>query len=297
MIGYCCINRTLEKDNCVGKTLRKATFESKGLPYVGELISSNLQAMGNILRWNLDNDILLYRMSSSMIPMMGFYSLSDLPNYDEVCRRLKAMGKYVRKHNMRVSFHPSHFNKLGSMNSDTVSSTIKELEVHGEVMDLMGLDRSHYYPINIHVGVANPSKAEICDNFCRNFELLSESVRNRLTVENDDKESLYRVSELYDLIYKRIGVPICFDTFHYSCISDDLSYDDSLSLAVSTWDCKPLFHHSSSRKLHEDCKSKDQAHADYVYDRINYGSYEFDVDLEAKEKELALLDYRKKIGG
>ena len=56
----------------------------------------------------------------------------------------------------------------------------------------------------------------LLDRFCKNFERLPESVQSRLTVENDDKASMYSVKDLYEGIHKRIGIPIVFDYHHYT---------------------------------------------------------------------------------
>ena len=61
MIGYCCINKTLGKQVCVGRTLRKKTFQTSGLMLAGEKTLANVQDMVKILQWNLEHDILLYR--------------------------------------------------------------------------------------------------------------------------------------------------------------------------------------------------------------------------------------------
>ena len=47
-------------------------------------------------------------------------------------------------------------------------------------------------------------KPKSMERFCKNFEKLPDSVKSRLTVENDDKESMYSVKELYNGVYKRI---------------------------------------------------------------------------------------------
>ena len=43
--------------------------------------------------------------------------------------------------------------------------------------------------------------------FCSNFKKLPVCVKNRLTVENDDKESMYSVKDLIK-IYEKIKIPI-----------------------------------------------------------------------------------------
>jgi UV DNA damage endonuclease len=289
-------------DVCVNRTMRKATFETKGMAYVGELVLSNLQGLKQILEWNLENDILLYRMSSDMFPWVTEYELHELPNYSEVKAVCEDIGSFAKQHGMRLSFHPGPFNVLGSNNSNTVNKTVNELTKHGDVMDLMGLDRSHQCPINIHVSATKPDKQVICDNFCRNFELLPETVSSRLTVENDDKLSQYSPQDLYDLVHSRIGIPITFDQFHFECARDpNIEYSpdvlqEALELCLSTWDVKPLTHHSSTR-VREDDKARYTAHADYIYEPIQSFGHDFDTDIEAKAKDLAVLRYKEQFEG
>mgnify|MGYP001302257502 CR=1 FL=1 len=54
--GYACINMHLSdtKKLTSSRTMRKATFEAKGLPAVSELIVSNLSALQTIMQWNAD---------------------------------------------------------------------------------------------------------------------------------------------------------------------------------------------------------------------------------------------------
>jgi UV DNA damage endonuclease len=49
---------------------------------------------------------------------------------------------------------------------------------------------------------------------------------------------------------------------------------------------------SSSKKL-EDEKSVAIAHADYIYEKIETFGLEFDTEVEAKAKDLAVLKYRE----
>ena len=148
--------------------------------------------------------------------------------------------------------------------------------------------------MNIHVGAAYGDKPFALDNFCRNFERLPESVRSRLTVENDDKTSLYSTKELYDGVYKRIGIPIVFDYHHHMLHPGGQTEQEALELALSTWgDIKPVVHYAESRSLeHNNPKIKPQAHSDYVIRPFDDYGHDLDVMIEAKHKELALLQYR-----
>jgi UV DNA damage endonuclease len=156
---------------------------------------------------------------------------------------------------------------------------------------MLGLPRNHYAKINIHVGAAYGNKPVALDTFVRNFERLPESVTSRLTVENDDRESLYSTVELYDGLFARTGIPIVFDYHHHSFCTGGLSEKDALEVAISTWgEIKPVVHYSESR-AEEKCDSKirPHAHSDFVNGPIDDYGYDLDVIIEAKMKELALF--------
>lgn len=61
----------------------------------------------------------------------------------------------------RLSFHPTHFCIPASKNPIVVENAIDELDKHAQIMDLMGLDQTHYYPINIHVNTTKPTREAV----------------------------------------------------------------------------------------------------------------------------------------
>ena len=174
-------------------------------------------------------------------------------------------------------------------------NTIKDLNHHAEVMDLMGLSQTPYNKINIHVGAAYDDKVEAAKTFCKNFSRLSESCQSRLTVENDDKASLFTVKDLYQNVYSKILIPIVFDYHHYSLHPGDMNEKDSLELSLSTWGgIKPVVHYSQSRSVeHDNPKIKPQAHSDSYWKAPNTYDYSFDMMLECKHKELGLYKIRE----
>lgn len=299
-LGYCCINMTLQEQKgiTIGRGMIKKTFLQKGIEYASELALKNIKDFIQILNWNNQNGIRLYRMSSDMFPWMSEYELKDLPDYSKISNLLKGAGKIAKSHNQRLTFHPGPFSVLASENESVVKKCIKDLNQHGEIMDLLELDRSPYSAINIHVNTTAPDKQSAMKRFCDNYLLLDDSVKTRLVVENDDKESQYTVEDLYEGIYMEIGVPITFDYHHHWCHSGSLSQDMSLKLAHSTWLSKgvrQLVHFSSCKTIHEDPKQTNKrAHADYLYENINTYGLELDIEIEAKAKEKALFDYIKK---
>jgi UV DNA damage endonuclease len=296
-LGYCCINISLQsKKITCNRGMVKKTFKSKGLPYASELSLKNVKDLVEIIKWNEQNDIKVYRMSSDLFPWSSEYELTDLPDYQKIKTILLGVGNLVQKYGTRISFHPGPFNVLGSPNPVLVKKTQKELNQHAEIMDLMGLPQSHQYPINIHCNGTYGSKVDTLTRWSENFKELSESARKRLVVENDDKASMYSVADLFDGIFQKVKVPITFDYHHHRFNDGGLSEEAAFRLAASTWHANnvtPLFHYSSCRKTFEDPLCKAQAHADYIYEKINNYDLRVDIEVEAKAKDLAILRYRE----
>ena len=94
--------------------------------------------------------------------------------------------------------------------------TINELNKHAELMDLMELDKTTFYPINIHINTTKPTRELAAERFCKEFENLSDSCKKRLVVENDDGLNQYSVKMLYDMVHSVIGIPITFDQHHHN---------------------------------------------------------------------------------
>ena len=218
-----------------------------------------------------------------------------MPDFQAVEEILFDCGLYAEEHGIRLTMHPGPFNKLCSPNEQVVLNTIRDLEIHGRLMDLLCQPRTPQAKLNIHVGGAYNDKPMALGNFCRNFGRLSEAVRSRLTVENDDKESLYSTKELYDGIFKELGIPIVHDYHHHTMCTGGLSQQDAVELALQTWgDVRPVVHYSQSRSFeHNAPKIKPQAHSDSYWEPINTYGHQMDIMLEAKHKEIALFKMRE----
>jgi UV DNA damage endonuclease len=276
----------------VNRGMVRRTFDAKGLPYVSELVIENLKDTLKLLEYNIKNNIYIYRMSSDSFPWMSEYEFSDLPKFPAIHTYLKLIGKKVKDHGIRVSYHPGPFNVLASENPSVVEKTIKELNKHAELMDLMELDQTTFYPINIHINTTQPTRELAAERFCKEFENLSESCKKRLVVENDDGQNQYSVKMLYDWVYQVIGIPITFDQHHYNYGPQDQTMEEALRLAHSTWKTRVLTHMSSPKTL-EDTSGKNTAHADYIYEEIKTFGLDFDTEIEAKAKDLAVFKYRQ----
>lgn len=297
--GYCCINTTLRTEKpsiTTNRSMIKRTYADKGIVYASELALQNVKDLVKIINWNNKNGIKLFRISSDMFPWMSEYELSDLPEYNKIKNILRGAGKIAMDNGQRLTFHPGPFDVLASLTQRVIDKCIIDLNKHGEIMDLLGLPRDHSAPINIHVNTTQGGKNEAMERFCENFTLLNESVRTRLVVENDDKESQYTTEDLHEGVYSKVGVPVTFDYHHHWCHPGKLTQEDALKLAATTWpkNIKQLVHYSSCQMIHENSEQTNKrAHADYIYEYIETYGLHLDIELEVKAKELALQKYLK----
>jgi len=331
-VGYACVNMTLTNRPkrhggrvTTSRSVRKATWQPTwDLHRIGELAVTNANDLLHYLRWNEEHSIRLFRLGSELVPWHDQFELTELPQYDELASILRTCGDYAKQHGHRITTHPGPFHVLGSPSQDVADRSIIGLERHSELFDLMGFDPSPYNKINIHIGGAYGDKPATAKRWLANWHRLSDACKARLVIENDDKPSMYSVQQLYDLFYSEIGIPITFDYFHHTFHTDNLSEQEALELARTTWpsDVVQCTHYSESRRdeygkrLRDMCakqgidesqiadwptfdkmrnefaKIKAQAHSDYVYNHINSYGHRIDVMLEAKAKELALFKYR-----
>ena len=306
-LGYACINMKLSypqkyggkergvKPITTGRGMIKRTFETKGVDYASEITLANVKDLNGVMTWNVLNGYNFYRMTSGLAPWKSEYEWSDMKDLKEIKLWLRSAGTMANTHGVRVTSHPGPFNVLVSPNEDVVQNTFQDLKMHAEVFDFMGLSRTHYNKINIHCNGVYGDKQSAMDRFCKNFERLPESVQSRLTVENDDKASMYSVKDLMYL-HERIGIPIVFDYHHHKFCTGGLSEQEALELAISTWpdDITPVVHYSESRSEEQlDESIKPQAHSDLIKELPTTYGNNVDIMVEAKHKELAIEGFIK----
>lgn len=283
-VGYACINLSLQADKITtNRGMIRKTFTEKGVAYASELALKNVQDLLKIVDWNLEHGIRLFRISSDLFPWASEYRIANLPDFSDIRATLEEIGSRP----IRLTTHPGPFNHLAGQGK-VLDNTLVDLEYQSELFDLMGLKPSHWNKINIHAGGTYGDKAATLTRFAKNFSLLSENLRARLTVENDDRPSLYTVADLVS-VYERVGTPIVFDYFHHSLNPGQQTEEEAFLTAYNTWDVRPVFHFSDSRQEHEDPKARREAHADWLYSPVNTYGKELDIVFECKMKELAVL--------
>lgn len=292
-IGYACINLSLGKSVTTNRGMTLKTFKAKGPDYVSELALKNAQDVIKILEWNEQHNIKMFRLSSALIPWGNVIDIDSLKDIDQIAAALKQAGDYAAQHGHRISTHPGPYTVIASTNNNVVVNAIKDLEMHAKVFDLMGLSKTPYNKINIHVNTTTNGKKESMMRFCDAYWHLSDSVRSRLVVENDDKASQYAVEDLMR-VHESIGIPITFDYFHHSHQPGSLSEEQALKLAATTWPegIVQAVHYSESKRLHENNpKENARAHSDLIHNLPETYGITIDVMTECKLKDLAILPH------
>lgn len=240
------------------------------------------------------DNIRSFRISSSLLPLFEFAG-SIARNDQVLISKLSVLGELFRKYDIRVTTHPGQFTVLSSDRDEVVQNSIRELEYHAWMFDMMGLSQTPYNAINIHGGKANRSERLIDV-----IKTLPANVKNRLTLENDEK--CYNVKQLIQ-IHEKCGVPVVLDSHHYNFNTDDFDYDDAYHVTISTWgEVKPLQHLSNTEPGMENGSFNERrSHSNFIHS-INQHQLDalrsntIDVDIEAKMKNLALLKFREEYG-
>jgi UV DNA damage endonuclease len=305
-LGLCCqwveektAPRTglVKRENVVGeRSLQLGAYKAGKYSdeYIIELYKENIDSHIRLIRKLKDNNIRSFRISSGLLPLFEFCrNLAE--NTPEVTCRLQALGSLFRSAGIRVTTHPGQFVVLSSDRDTVIESSIRELEYHAWVFDQMGLSRTPYNAINIHGG-----KGDRLSRLIDTCKSLPDSVRSRLTLENDEK--CYNTGELLK-VHEATGIPVVFDSHHHGFNTGGLNPEDASRIASNTWgDIKPLQHLSNSPDGSEGGSFNDRrAHSDYIYHIPEYQLKAIredtvDVDIEAKAKNLAIFKLRQDFG-
>lgn len=310
-LGYACINTQLrKKDIFMSRTCRLATLRERGINYVYELALKNLRDLEPIIKWNFENNIFLFRLSSEIFPFATHseYFQEYHSNFDRLFGdELRRLGKLVKEYRQRVTMHPGQFTQLSSVRDCVVENSIREIDFHARILDT--LDCGPDSVIVIHGGSKAGGKEAALDRLSRNFYRLSNSSQRRLVLENC--EMCYSVEDLLP-VCKLIGVPLILDFHHHNinpgnigtCKDSNCFSEEIILKILDTWNSKgikPKFHLSESIPgiTESDSITKRRAHSDYItlipeifYKFVEFSKAGIDLMFEAKMKEDSILVYR-----
>lgn len=282
-IGYACLPLGIN-----AKTNRRVLLKDFTEDLLLSVVKNNLTDLLEILKYNNEHNIKLFRISSDIIPL-GSHIVNKTAWYDFYIKELKYIGEYIINNNMRVSMHPGQYTVLNSANAAVVDRAVEDLEYHARFLDSLGIDSTN--KIILHVGGVYGNKEEAIQRFISNYKRLSQQVRNRLVIENDEKN--YSVNDVLD-ISEQIGVPVIFDNLHNECNSNyNKDIDYIMERVRSTWQEKdgPIKIHYSQ----QDKNKKAGAHSKTIianqfmdyYKTIK--CYNPDIMMEVKDKNISAV--------
>ena len=272
-------------------------------------LSVSLAYLRDVFTYLVEAGITMYRISSELAP---YATHPDMPQFhhqvEECAAELAQLGAMARAARLRLSFHPGQHVVLNSPDPDTARLSASDVIVQASILDGMGLGPEAV--VVTHLGGIYGDRAAARERFVRAFEALPEATRRRLVLENDDTR--FDVSDIL-WVHERTGLRLVFDNLHHRLNDDGRSPRDALAACLATWppDVRPKIHFSSPRtewRVDEGDaanptriqRSRWNYHSDYVnpfefidFLRMAEGLRPFDVMLEVRAKDLALLQLRQ----
>lgn len=293
-IGYACLTLGVYNTDFKTCTLKTATEEN-----LLKIIEHNLDTLDRIIDYNIKTGIKFFRISSDMIPF-GSSPVNKLA-WDEIFKeKFHYIGQKIKASGIRVSMHPGQYTVLNSPKIDVVERAIEDLEYHNRFLDALEMDKKS--KIILHIGGVYGDKKSAIDRFSNVYQGLSNGIKDRLIIENDDKS--YNIGDVLK-IAKDNGIPVVYDNLHNECLPFDTSLDDGYFIreANKTWkeaDGEQKVHYSQSamgKRLGSHSKTIDLD----VFSEYLQGIADVDIMLEVKDKNIsavkvnALIDEKKDI--
>lgn len=283
-IGYACLTLGVP-DTALKSCMSKNADEERLL----DLISHNINSLENIIDYNIANNIQLFRISSDIIPF-GSSPVNKLPWWDIFSSRFIKLGEKIKNSGMRVSMHPGQYTVLNSPDEGVVKRAIDDLDYHTRMLDSLGVGPEH--KIVLHIGGIYNDKNQAMERFVANYNRLSNEVKQRLVVENDDKS--YNIKDVLE-IGNMLNIPVIFDNLHniinpYDEKESELTWINHCKGTWREWDGPQKIHYSQ-----QDPSKKPGSHSSTIEINEFMEFYEglegkdIDIMLEVKDKNLSAV--------
>lgn len=284
-LGYVALSKTL--DITTSKTITYTQFsKEKDLNKIDNIIKENLINLEKIIDYNIKNNIHFYRLSSKLIPLATKEDV-EFEYIDKYKNHYKKIADKIKKHNIRVDFHPDQFCVLNSTKKEIVNNSINILEYQYKILEALNVENKI---IILHVGSSVFGKENGIKRFINNFNKLPEHLKKCIAIENDDK--IYNIDDCLK-ISKIINIPIVLDYHHHICnnCGDINLYIDEI---FKSWKFTPKIHFSSPKN---NTKKDFRSHHEFIniddfinfLDKIKNINKDFDIMIEAKGKDEALF--------
>ena len=282
-IGYPCINLSLPCRS--SRTFRLKNYSEEKLI---QTVEGNLLCLKQILEYNKQNKIYFFRVTSDLVPFAS-HPIMEFDWQVYFKEKLSEIGKFIKENKMRITMHPGQYTLLNSPNEKVFENSIKELEYHVDILDLMALNKTA--KVQIHVGGVYGDKLRSRQRFIERYNNLSDRIKDRLIIENDEKS--YKLTDCL-FIHKKTRIPVVFDVYHHKCLNSEESLEEAFSLFIKTWsldDGPPIIHYSSEHPIKGKPRHADSIDISHFKDFLKKTkNFDFDIMLEIKDKEKSALE-------
>jgi UV DNA damage endonuclease len=281
-IGYPCLNRTI---GCkADRTFRLKSYSEVRLI---ETVHNNLDCLLEILKFNIEHDILFFRITSDLVPFAS-HPVCRFDWKSHFQEQLTHIGTFISAHHIRISMHPGQYTVLNTTAEPVLANSIKELEYHAQVLDSMDLDAPA--KIQLHIGGVYGDKRESMARFITRYTDLDAPVRDRLVIENDDRN--YTAADCL-AIHEKTGIPVLFDVLHHELNPSAEVLPDIFKHIAATWkekDGLPMVDYSHHLKGTPGTGHDESIDLDHFRRfLLDTQPVDFDVMLEIKDKEASAL--------
>lgn len=275
------------------KTITVKNFEKITAPAdrqyrLNSILRENLDTTRRILRYNAAHQVHIYRFTSKTVPLATHPYTIGWDYINDFKEEWAEIGEIIKQQSMRVSAHPDHYTLLNSPQPDVLTSSIKDLEYHVNMLEAMNLETAPQ--LVMHIGGFYKNKESSIARFITEFNNLPDRIRLRLMLENDDK--VYSAADVLSICQKT-GSPMILDIHHHKCVNHGDDLRKLWPAIVQTWrGAVPKIHVSSPKnkkdfRSHADCVNPSDL-IPFLHIARETGS-DFDVMIEAKNKDLALF--------
>ncbi|MDD2190431.1 MAG: UV DNA damage repair endonuclease UvsE [Eubacteriales bacterium] len=282
-IGYACLTVGVS-----GTKIRNCLIKNATPEILSTLIQSNLEALDNILDYNIKNGIKLFRISSDIIPF-GSHPVNTLKWWETFNDQLKGIGNKALINSIRLSMHPGQYTVLNSPDEAVVERAVKDLKYHTQFLDTMGLGQEH--KIILHMGGIYGDKTSALKRFIKQYRCLDENIWQRLVIENDDCQ--YDISDVLS-IGESEGIPVVFDNLHHQVNPNNKNSEiEWINACRNTWkqsDGLQKLHYSqqnAEKRLGSHSTTLDIDVFLQFYKRIS--KQDVDIMVEVKDKNLSAI--------
>jgi len=293
-LGYVGINLTLQGEKG-GPRLRSITAKRlqpmaprERRPLLYQVARSNLKTLAAVIRWNQEQSIHLFRITSDLVPLATHPVAAEWDWEADLAAEFAEVAGLARQTGIRLTLHPGQFVVLNAPDEELVAKSMQDLSYHARILELLELGPES--GLVLHIGGGYGDKAAAAGRFVANFGRLEPRIAERLWLENDDVT--WETAEVL-AIGREIRRPMVLDLHHHRVLRED-DWLPWLEQILPTWaGVRPKLHFSSPRD-----GVRSRHHADFIdpadfkalADRVP--DLEADVMLECKMKDKALLALR-----